>query len=162
MFSIIFSQLNKLFCIFFVVIKTKSWVFSNIKSSTCIVLLMAVQVTAKINQNRIYISLSFLKPPLKKRRGQWIDFCKRKNFVPTKSTRMCSLHFSSDAYVLSHSPEFLKSINFSGRRKLLLKADAIPTQNKPLKKKKVVQSQKEGKQVLYPEEFKGNTHYRIV
>ncbi len=39
-----------------------------------------------------------------KRRAIWIEFCKRKNFVPTKTTRMCSLHFSSDAYAPSHSP----------------------------------------------------------
>lgn len=66
----------------------------------------------------------------KKRRAVWIDFCKRKNFVPTKCTRMCSLHFSSDAYVPSHSPEFLKSLNFFGKRKVLLQPDAVPTQNK--------------------------------
>jgi hypothetical protein len=66
----------------------------------------------------------------KKRRAIWVEFCKRKNFVPTKCTRMCSLHFSSDAYVPSHSPDFLKSTNFFGRRKVMLKPDAIPTQNK--------------------------------
>lgn len=68
----------------------------------------------------------------KKRRAVWIEFCKRKNFEPTKCTRMCSLHFSTDAYEPSHSPEFLKSINFLEKRKLLLKPDAIPTQNKVL------------------------------
>ena len=66
----------------------------------------------------------------KKRRASWIEFCKRKNFVPTKSTRMCSLHFSSNAYVPSHSPEFLKSLNFSERRRVRLQPNAIPTQNK--------------------------------
>lgn len=45
---------------------------------------------------------------------------------------VCSLHFSSDAYILSHSPAFLQSINFSGKRKLILKSDAVPTENKSL------------------------------
>ena len=100
------------------------------------------------SQNKSEQDLHFFEFPNneeKKRRGQWIDFCKRKNFVPTKSTRMCSLHFSNDAYVLSHSPEFLKSITFPGRRKLLLKADAIPTQNKPLEKIKEKESGSESK-----------------
>lgn len=81
----------------------------------------------------------------KKRRGMWIDFCKRKNFVPTMSTRVCSLHFSSDAYVLSHSPEFLQSINFPGKRKLMLKPDAVPTQNKALDKIKEKEHASESK-----------------
>ncbi len=66
----------------------------------------------------------------KKRRASWIEFCKRKNFVPTKSTRMCSLHVSSDACVPSHSPEFLKSHNFSERRRVRLQPNAIQLQNK--------------------------------
>ena len=71
-------------------------------------------------------------PDEKKRRDVWINFCKRKSFYPTKCTRICSLHFSSDAYVLANSPEFLKSIEFTGKRRYLLKDDAVPTENKPL------------------------------
>ena len=67
-----------------------------------------------------------------KRRNVWINFCKRKNFTPTRSTRICSLHFSSDAFDPSSSPEFLKSINFTGTRRVKLKDDAVPTENKPL------------------------------
>ncbi len=71
-------------------------------------------------------------PEEKKRRNVWINFCKRKNFTPTKSTRICSLHFSSDAYVPSNSPEFLKSIDFTDTRRIKLKNNAVPTENKPL------------------------------
>lgn len=67
-----------------------------------------------------------------KRYNVWIEFCKRKNFVPSKCSCVCSLHFSNDAYVPSHSPDFLKSINFSGKRKRILKPDAIPTINEAL------------------------------
>ena len=67
-----------------------------------------------------------------KRRNVWINFCKRKHFTPTRSTRICLLHFSSDAFDPSSSPEFLKSINFTGTRRVKLKDDAVPTENKPL------------------------------
>lgn len=66
------------------------------------------------------------------RRKIWIEFCKRKGFAPTKSTCICSLHFKSDAYIPSHSPEFLKSIGFTEKIKCVLKNDAVPTENKPL------------------------------
>ena len=62
----------------------------------------------------------------------WIEFCRGKNFEPTKCTCLCSLHFTSDAYFPSHSPDFLKSIIFFGKRKLILKPDAVPTINKPI------------------------------
>lgn len=65
----------------------------------------------------------------KKRWRKWVDFCKRKNFTPSKYTGLCSLHFNNDAYIQAHSPEFLSSINFAGRVKLLLKPDAVPTIN---------------------------------
>lgn len=71
-------------------------------------------------------------PEEKKRRDIWINFCKRKRFVPSKATRICSLHFTPDAYVPASSPEFLKSIGFSEKRRLILKDDAVPTENRPL------------------------------
>ena len=50
--------------------------------------------------------------------------------MPTKCTQICSLNFNSDAYVLSHSPEFLKSVNFNERIKPRLKDDTV-LENKP-------------------------------
>ena len=84
-------------------------------------------------ENKIHF-FSFPKPinKEKKRRDIWIEFCKRKNFVPSKCTCLCSSHFSPDAYIPSHSPYFLESIKFSGKRKIILKPDAIPTINKAL------------------------------
>ena len=76
---------------------------------------------------------SFPKPVSKeeqKRCHFWIEICKQKSFVPSKCTCLCSLHFSQDAYIPSHSPYFLESINFSGKRKLILKPDAVPTINR--------------------------------
>ena len=70
-----------------------------------------------------------IKGPVEKKcRDVWIEFCKRRGFMTTKCTCICSLQ----AYVLSHLPEFLKSIKFPGKRKLKLKDDAVPTENKPL------------------------------
>ena len=37
------------------------------------------------------------------RRRIWIDFCRRKNFVPSKYTGLCSKHFRNDSYILSHA-----------------------------------------------------------
>ena len=78
---------------------------------------------------------SFPKPvnkEEKKRYAVWVEFCKRKSFVPSNCTRLCSMHFSHDAYIPSHSPYFLESLNFSAKRKVILKSDAIPTINKAL------------------------------
>ena len=89
----------------------------------------------KKNKENAISFFSFPKPSSKeeiKRRKNWIEFCRRKNFEPTKCTCLCSLHFTSDAYLPSHSPDFLKSINFSGKRKLIFKPDAVPTINKPI------------------------------
>ena len=62
----------------------------------------------------------------------WIEFCRRKKFEPTKCTCLCSLHFTSDTYLPSHSPDFLKSIFFSGKRKLTIKPDPVPMISKPI------------------------------
>ena len=67
----------------------------------------------------------------KRRRNAWINFCKRKSFEPTPATRICSRHFSDDAFIPSHSPTFLSAIGYTGKVKCLLKDDAIPTENKP-------------------------------
>ena len=55
-----------------------------------------------------------------------------KGLVPSEYSGSCSLHFSEDAYVTSHSPQFLSTINFQERQKIHLKLDAVPTKNKPL------------------------------
>ena len=62
----------------------------------------------------------------KKRRIEWIEYCKRKGFVPTRNTRVCSKHFESNAFMPSSSPEFLSSIQFSNKRKVFLKDDVVP------------------------------------
>ena len=67
------------------------------------------------NPERKIHFFGFPKATNKQEKKRWIDFCKRKYFVPTNSTCVCSLHFSSDAYILSHSPAFLQSINVSGK-----------------------------------------------
>ena len=96
---------------------------------------------SKKNTEKKLRFFSFPKPNSKdeqKRRDIWIEFCKRKSFVPTKCTCLCSLHFSQDAYIPSHSPYFLESINFPGKHKLLLKPNAVPTINKALDEAKSV------------------------
>lgn len=52
----------------------------------------------------------------KERRQKWIQALKRKNFVPKKSTKLCSKHFKPSNYV----PAVV-----SGN--LRLKKDAVPT-----------------------------------
>ena len=100
---------------------------------------MVAIVIAKIILKRKYTFLYFLRKLVIKdeqsRWRIWIDFCRRKNFVPSKYTGLCSKHFRNDSYILSHSPEFLSSLNFVGKPKLLLKPDAVPTVNAALDKK---------------------------
>ena len=65
------------------------------------------------------------------RRKACIEFCKRKAFSPTPSSRICSCHFDDDAYEPQHSPKFLQSIQCNENFKIRLKSEAIPTLNKP-------------------------------
>ncbi len=68
----------------------------------------------------------------KSRAKAWIEFCKRKGFRPSKNACICSQHFDANSYLPSQSPDFLRSINFIGKRKVKLKDDASPTLNMPL------------------------------
>ena len=71
-------------------------------------------------------------PQEKSRKKAWIEFCKRKGFRPSKYGCICSQHFDPNSYLPSHSPDFLRSISFVGKRKPKLKDDALPTLNTPL------------------------------
>ena len=71
-------------------------------------------------------------PEDKSRAKAWTEFCKRKGFRPSKNACICSLHFDSNSYLPLQSPDFLRSINFTGKRKVKLKDDALPTLNTPL------------------------------
>ena len=96
--------------------------------------MVAIAVVKEIRRRK-YIFFSFPKTTNKeeeKRNKIWVNFYKRKGFVPPKYTGLCSLHFSEDAYVTSHSAQFLSSLNFQEKQKLFLKPDAVPTKNKPL------------------------------
>ena len=95
--------------------------------SRCTVPFTGAQAIAKRILKRRSVSKE-----VQKRCDIWIEFCKRKSFVPSKCMCLCSLNFSQDAYIPSHSPYFLESINFSGKRKLILKPDAVLTINKAL------------------------------
>ena len=64
------------------------------------------------------------------RRKIWVEFCKRKAFKPTQSTRVCSLHFEDSAFDPAHSPAVLDSIGYKERTLVRLKKDAVPTLNK--------------------------------
>lgn len=112
-------------------------IFKNkTKQSTMYCSVYGCTSDSKRSQQKLYF-FEFPKASVdkeKKRRKKWIEFCKRKHFVPTKSSHICSLHFCSDAYLPSHSPAFLESIGFSDKYKVLLKADAIPTEKNPLDK----------------------------
>ena len=99
-------------------------------------------------------------PKDNKRRKKWIEFCKRKKFQPTKASYICSLHFSSDAYPLSHSPAFLEAIGFSEKYKVLLKADAIPTEKNPLDKEIGSESKKRATGILARKKVSCNIYVR--
>ncbi|CAN7939570.1 unnamed protein product [Ixodes hexagonus] len=58
------------------------------------------------------------------RRARWIATVRRAHWVPTKASRLCSVHFTEESYELSSrlSKEF-----GLGQRAPRLKADAVPT-----------------------------------
>ena len=66
------------------------------------------------------------------RRKAWVEFCKRKAFIPLSNSRICLLNFSEDEYEPGHSPQFLERIGFKETFRARLKSDALPTLNKPL------------------------------
>ena len=55
-----------------------------------------------------------------------------KRFIPLSNSRICSLHFSEDAYEPGHSPQFLEHIGCEETFRVRLKSDALPMLNKPL------------------------------
>ena len=65
----------------------------------------------------------------KQRRKVWIEFCKRKAFKPSSSTRICSLHFEEDAYEPGGSLQFLARLGYGEKFIARLKKDAVPTIN---------------------------------
>ena len=67
-----------------------------------------------------------------RRRKAWVEFCKHKEFNSSSSSRICSRHFSEDAYEPGHSPQFLERIECKETFRLWLKSDAVPTLHKPL------------------------------
>lgn len=86
---------------------------------------------SKCNPDR---TLHFFKFPAaengtkeRKRRKRWVDFCKRKAFVPNVNSCICSNHFESAAFLPYHSPDFLKSVDFPGKFRPVLRDDALPT-----------------------------------
>lgn len=70
---------------------------------------------------------SFPKEGLRKK--TWVNFCRREDFVPSKSSRLCSLHFSKEQ--LDRDPDKLKENGYNGA-KIRLRTDAIPDIPLPL------------------------------
>ncbi len=56
-----------------------------------------------------------------------LSSAKERDFVQVKTQ-----HFDANSYLPSQSPDFLRSINFIGKRKVKLKDDASPTLNMAL------------------------------
>lgn len=56
------------------------------------------------------------------RKKTWTIFCRREDFVPTKNSRLCSVHFSKDQ--LDRDPHKLRENGYDA--KIRLKSDAHP------------------------------------
>lgn len=68
--------------------------------------------------------LSFFSFPKESvRKKTWTVFCRREDFVPTKSSRLCSVHFSKDQ--LDRDSDKLRENGYDGA-KIRLKNDAHP------------------------------------
>ncbi|XP_060782071.1 zinc finger protein 43-like isoform X2 [Neoarius graeffei] len=65
---------------------------------------------------------AFPKDP--KLRKVWAHYCRRKNFVPTVSHKLCSDHFTEDSFNIN--PQVLSDINCQAKFKRLLKDGAVP------------------------------------
>lgn len=63
-------------------------------------------------------------PKCDKMRRRWAAAMKRANWTPTKSSRLCSAHFSPDSF--EYNPLLAKSLNVE-RVSKVLKPDAVPT-----------------------------------
>ena len=63
------------------------------------------------------------------RKKTWTFYCRRDAFVPTKNSRLCSLHFSKEQ--VARDPEKMKENGYVGAQ-IRLRADAIPDISLPL------------------------------
>ena len=104
------------------------------QGATCTVRYTVAIVTAKKNPSGIrFFSFPSGKSVAKQqRRKVWVEFCKRKKFNPSSCSRICSRHFTEDAYEKGHSPQFLEQIECKEAFRVRLRSDALPTLNKPL------------------------------
>ena len=100
---------------------------------------MAAIIIAKIILKRKYNFLHFLRKVVKTNNR---DGESGSTFVEEKTSYhqnipVCarSIFVTTHTFFHMHSPEFLSSLNFVGKRKLLLKPDAVPTVNAALDKK---------------------------
>ena len=66
----------------------------------------------------------FSFPENKRMRDIWIEKIRRKNWKPTKSSKLCSQHFESSCFVQNF--EAMQSVGWTAGR-LRLKKDAVPT-----------------------------------
>lgn len=69
----------------------------------------------------------FSFPKDQSRLKAWIHYCKRKDFTPTKHSRICGKHFSVKQYKID--PSVLAGAaeeGFAGKFRHALKADAVP------------------------------------
>ena len=65
-------------------------------------------------------------PKCKTLRLAWIPAVRRQKFLPTKFSRICSLHFSPSAFTID--PELAKQC---GYKKMTLRPDDVPTEHLP-------------------------------
>lgn len=75
------------------------------------------------NRQKKGCGLSFFSFPKESvRKKTWTIFCRREDFVPTKNSRLCSVHFSKDQ--LDRDPHKLRENGYDA--KIRLKSDAHP------------------------------------
>jgi hypothetical protein len=55
-------------------------------------------------------------------RKQWVHYCRRKDFIPGKGHRLCSVHFSNECF--EKRPELIKQMGLKFNKQL--KTGAVP------------------------------------
>ena len=80
-------------------------------------------VITKRKRKMDYVFFSF--PKDSNLRKVWTHYCKRSNFVPGPSHRLCSAHFSKDSF--TQDTWRMAELGVNGKFQARLKPDAVPS-----------------------------------
>lgn len=98
--------------------------FNRPLNHVVLIRLLITEYYGVLSRQKKRCGLGFFSFPMESvRKKTWTIFCRREDFVPTKNSRLCSVHFSKDQ--LDRDPDKLRENGYDGAN-IRLTSDAHP------------------------------------